>query len=175
MDHRWKIAFICGLIFFVLLCLADGARAQSESEAPKPYQAVVHWIKDGDSMIVKTGKTGNIKRELRLAGIDCPEYKQPYGRKALQFVIELAKKKTVTVIPVEKDKYGRWVSWVRLPDGKLLNHEILKAGLAWWFKRYYPDDKKLARLEQDARKAKRGLWEQEKPVPPWDWRRKHRQ
>jgi len=56
------------------------------------------------------------------------------------------------------------------PDGRVLNHELVKAGFAWWYRRYAPDDDTLVQLEQEARDAKRGLWVDPHPVPPWQWR-----
>lgn len=158
-------AIACLIILMAPVLLLQDIEAKEAT--PAPYKAVVHWIKDGDSLIVRVGDD---KRELRLAGIDCPEYKQAFGQDALRLVIKTAKKKTVTVTSVEKDRYGRWVSWVKLPDGTLLNHRLLKAGLAWWYRKYYPHDKELEAMEQKARKAKLGLWAQDNPLPPWVWR-----
>jgi hypothetical protein len=36
---------------------------------------------------------------------------------------------------------------------------------------YAPADAELARLESEARAAKRGLWSQPNPIPPWTWRK----
>jgi micrococcal nuclease len=69
------------------------------------------------------------------------------------------------------DRYGRTIGEVILPDGKTLNHEIVKAGLAWWFRRYAPNNKTLEELETEARDAKRELWNEPHPVPPWEQRR----
>jgi hypothetical protein len=52
-----------------------------------------------------------------------------------------------------------------------LQEALLQAGLAWWYRKYAPKDKKLAALEAEAQKAKRGLWVEPNPVAPWDWRR----
>ncbi len=71
---------------------------------------------------------------------------------------------------VDRDRYGRTVGVVLLPDGRSLNHELVRAGLAWWYRRYAPDDETLAQLERDARGAERGLWADAEPVPPWEWR-----
>jgi endonuclease YncB( thermonuclease family) len=57
-----------------------------------------------------------------------------------------------------------------LPDNQLLNHELVKGGFAWWFKKYALDNETLKQLETEARKAKRGLWIDKDPVPPWEWR-----
>lgn len=80
---------------------------------------------------------------------------------------ELAFGKEVTISQVEKDRYGRTVAEVILPDGRSLGHK----GFAWWFRRYAPADKELERLEASARTARVGLWSQPNPIPPWSWRK----
>ncbi len=40
----------------------------------------------------------------------------------------------------------------------------------WWYRAFAPHDAELQRLEADARQAKRGLWSQPNPTPPWAWR-----
>ena len=72
-----------------------------------------------------------------------------------------------------KDRYGRSIGWVYC-DGKNLNQELLKAGLAWHFRRYSKDEK-LQVLENQARAEKVGLWKDSNPLPPWDWRRGFRE
>ncbi len=72
------------------------------------------------------------------------------------------------------DKYGRTIADVILPDGRVLNHELVKAGFAWWYRTYAPDDELLKQLEHEARAAKRGLWADANPVPPWEYRRLRR-
>ncbi len=69
-----------------------------------------------------------------------------------------------------QDRYGRTIGEVMLPDGRVLNHELVKAGFAWWYRKYAPDDDALEQLEQEARDAKLGLWVDPHPVPPWEWR-----
>lgn len=60
-----------------------------------------------------------------------------------------------------------------LPDGTMLNKELVKAGLAWWYCKYSMDQS-LAQLELEAREAKIGLWQDPKPVPPWVFRKRQR-
>ncbi len=107
---------------------------------------------------------------IRLHGIDCPEKRQAFGRKAKQFTSGLVFGNTVTVTVMDVDRYGRTVGEVILPDGQVLNHELVRAGFAWWYRKYAPEDGTLAQLEADARQAKRGLWADAEPVPPWEWR-----
>ena len=69
-----------------------------------------------------------------------------------------------------KDKYGRTLADVLLPDGTNINHELVKHGWCWWYREYAPYNFKLAQLEAEAREAKRNLWSHKKPVPPWVYR-----
>jgi hypothetical protein len=55
------------------------------------------------------------------------------------------------------------------PDGRSLNRELVREGYAWWYKQY-SKDASLGVLEGEARAAKRGLWADQNPVPPWEWR-----
>ncbi len=61
-----------------------------------------------------------------------------------------------------------------VPDGRALNRELVTAGFAWWYRRYAPDNEPLKQLEAEARQAKRGLWADPHPVPPWQWRVKRK-
>jgi len=86
------------------------------------------------------GKRGKI----RLYGIDCPEKRQAFGNKAKQFTSGMVFNKVVKVTPVTIDRYGRTIAWVSC-DGKSLNKALLKADLAWHYKKY-SSDKNLAIL-----------------------------
>ena len=57
------------------------------------------------------------------------------------------------------------------PDGRNLNHELVRAGLAWWYQYYARRETVLRDLEEEALVAKRGLWSDPQPVPPWEWRK----
>ncbi len=70
---------------------------------------------------------------------------------------------------MDRDRYGRTVGVVLLPDGRSLNHELVRAGLAWMYRRY-TNDESLSDLEEEARVARRGLWADRNPIPPWEWR-----
>ena len=107
---------------------------------------------------------------IRLHGIDCPEKRQAFGKKAKQFTSGLVFGKTVTVQDHGRGRYGRTIGEVRLPVGQVLNHELVSAGLVWWYRKYAPDDDTLKQLEAEARQAKRGLWVEPNPMPPWEWR-----
>src|SRR5262249_3053400 len=94
-----------------------------------------------------------------------------YGTRAKQFTSDLTFGKVVRVEPTDRDQYGRIVADMILPDGRNLNLELVRAGLAWWYRRYAPRDGVLEQLEVEARAGRRGLWADPHPVPPWEWRR----
>ncbi|WP_353655872.1 thermonuclease family protein [Robiginitalea aurantiaca] len=108
-------------------------------------------------------------RDDQLASIDCPQRKQPFSAVATKFISDAIFSRQVSVVVDSKDRYGRSIGWVYYDD-KCLNEELLKAGLAWHFRRYSKDEK-LQALEDEARANKVGLWQDSKPIPPWDWRR----
>jgi micrococcal nuclease len=59
-------------------------------------------------------------------------------------------------------RLSKWLS-----DGMNLNHELVKQGWCWWYRRFAPGYKILEGLEKEAREAKKGLWIGPHPVPPW--------
>lgn len=126
-------------------------------------------ISDGDTLTILDGSKQQIK--IRMAGIDTPESKQPYGTKAKQELSDLAFGKTATVEVEATDRYKRKVG--RLYVGKMdVNAEMVKRGAAWVYPQY-AYDLLLYNLENEARINKRGLWKLPdlERVPPWLWRK----
>jgi endonuclease YncB( thermonuclease family) len=129
--------------------------------------ALVVGVTDGDTIkVLRNGR----HEALRLHGIDAPEKGQAFGQRAKQFTSGLAFGKTVAVRVRGLDRYGRTIGDVVLPDGRNLNQEVVRAGYAWWYRRYSADQR-LAALEAEARAARRGLWADPNPQPPWEWRK----
>lgn len=124
-------------------------------------------VLDGDTIDVLYNTRA---KRIRLNGIDAPEKGQAFGQKAKQFVSEQAFGKEVTVKTFGLDKYGRTIGDVFLPDGRMLNEELVREGLAWWYREYAPGNVTLEKLEAEAREANRNLWTHKKPVPPWVYR-----
>ena len=127
-------------------------------------------VSDGDTITILVGKQTT---KVRLYGIDCPEKSQDFGSRAKEFTSLEAFGKPVTVEVKDTDRYGRQVGIVTLPDGRNLNYELVRTGMAWWY-RHYSDDDSLRILEQAARDAKLGLWSMENPTPPWEFRKQRR-
>ncbi|MFZ4428246.1 MAG: thermonuclease family protein [Saprospiraceae bacterium] len=134
-------------------------------------QGKVIGIMDGDTFDLLRGTE---KLRVRLEGIDCPEKGQPFGNNAKQALSSLCFGQQVRVEFKSKDRYGRALARAYLSDGRCINEEMLRIGMAWHFKRY-SDDARWARMEDVARRSKVGLWADARPVAPWDWRSQRRQ
>jgi endonuclease YncB( thermonuclease family) len=155
--------YISNFILIILLILAICFPVFAGS-----FTGKVIGVLDGDTIEVLVNKKSI---RVRLHGIDCPEKGQPRENRAKWYASGVAFKKTVSVTVKDVDRYGRIVGEVILQDGKSLNKEMVRAGYAWWYRKYAPDDKELAALEEAARAARIGLWSLPEPIPPWEWRR----
>ncbi len=106
---------------------------------------------------------------IRLHGVDAPESAQPYGRAATRAARRYVGGKDVRVAVEEIGRYGRAVARVEVQGGDL-GAMLIRDGLAWHYREYAPNETGYRRLQRQARNAKRGLWSQSNPVPPWEWR-----
>jgi len=173
-----------GVAFAVGLVLAAGCKDSDETQrskrrrgrtAAKPrrvFSGRVAKVSDGDTIRVRVaGRRREVR--VRLQGIDTPERRQPFGREATELARSLVQDKIVEVRSKKRDRYGRTIGQVFV-DGRSLGEAMLAAGLAWHYRRYYKSQR-YAELERQARAAKRGLWAQQMPIAPWDYRRARRE
>ncbi len=170
MVHRLRLParwVALGTLATLLACLG-GCRRASQPGAP-PTRVV--RVLDGDTIEVLRD---NRPVRVRLHGVDCPERGQAFGAAARRFTSDFCFGRTVILRSYGHDRYGRLLADVVLPDGRILNHELLRAGLAWWYREYAPGDRVLEGLESEARAARRGLWQDRDPIPPWEFRRAQR-
>lgn len=133
-------------------------------------------VADGDTVTVLT--EGRIRNVVRLTGIDAPEKAQPYGDRAKRHLSDLVFGTVVDVEFDKRDRYGRILGKI-LRDGRDASLTLIEAGYAWHYKRYAaeqtPADRAIyARAEGAARIARRGLWSEPAPLPPWEWRARRR-
>ncbi len=148
------------LITFLLLFFS--ALIQAET-----LKGTVVKIADGDTLTLLTSSNQQVK--IRLAGIDTPEKKQPFGNKAKQALAKLAFQKQALVEVETKDRYGRTVGIVFV-NGQNVNAEMIRQGMAWVYRKY-TKDRALYALEAQAKEEKLGLWVDNKPIEPWLWRK----
>ena len=133
-------------------------------------------ITDGDTLYVLDANYEQHK--IRLARIDAPERKQAYGLASRKHLASMVAGKQVTVEYQKRDRYGRIVGkvWLNGVDACL---EQVKAGFAWHYKKYQHEqsleDRELyANAEIKARTERLGLWRENNPNPPWQYRRLYR-
>jgi len=166
MRPRFSFFLLATALVFAVACKSSAKKKQARL---KSFSGKVVRAADGDTITVL--KSGDERTRVRLHGVDCPERSQPFGKKAGIFTRALTVGTTVKVNVKDIDRYGRVVGRVMLSNGKNLGEELLRAGLAWHYKRY-SKSKKLAALEAEARQKKRGLWGDKTSEAPWTYRRR---
>ena len=138
------------------------------------WSGEVVGITDGDTITVLNSKTlKDVK--IRLYGIGTPEKGQAFSKRAKQFTSDMVFGNVVEVGAITVDHYGRTVSLVYV-EGKGVCDELIRAGLAWVYYLYcnLPICAEWKNLEAEAKEAKRGIWSEHNPIPPWEFRRKRK-
>lgn len=165
-NNRWNRRSKFWLLFFLCLvpCWA----------AAELFSGVVVGVSDGDTIKVLDDR--NQLHTIRLMGIDAPEKAQPFGQRSKTSLSDLVYRQRVTVEWTRRDRYGRTVGKVLNTDGLDVCLEQINLGLAWHYKQYAKeqpkeDREKYAAAEKNSRELKIGLWQDQSPVPPWEWRR----
>lgn len=172
-----------------LTCLACGKpdRRPPAHELPRSsFRGTVVGISDGDTITVLDME--RVEQRVRLACIDAPERGQPFGRNAKESLSAIALGKVVDVEWSSRDRYGRMIGKVMLPDPDCPTRECpntfdagvgqLIRGSAWWYRRYAdeqsPADRRAyEKAEHEAKSQLLGVWSEPAPIPPWDWRREN--
>ena len=134
-------------------------------------------VADGNTIIVLTSDNQQVR--VRLYGIYCPERDQPFGNRARQATAEAVQGETVDVLPIEIDSYGSTVGLVTVggANGISVNAMLLHKGLAWVYPQYCRWGNvcmSFQKKEIGARENRVGLWSDENPNPPWEWRKQKR-
>lgn len=127
-------------------------------------------VADGDTITVLDEV--NVQHKIRLDKIDAPEKKQPFGDAARKHLAGFVSGKTVEVEWTKKDKYGRILGtvWAMLPDRTDINLLMVEDGFAWHYK-HFDKTQSYAAAETSARSARRGLWNDSTPTPPYAFRK----
>lgn len=113
-------------------------------------------------------------QRYRLYGIDAPEIKQPHGVDAAHALRAAMDDRDINVQSHGKGKYGRVIALLQYRDrGTTVQARLVSEGWAWVYPQYcdIPACDSWERLERIAREQGRGLWANDDPMPPWEWRR----
>lgn len=172
---------LIGLIIALFL-LRPTERLTRRVPAPPPATGDrVTAVKDGDTVVI-TPADGGEPYSCRLYGIDTPETPkrgkpgQPYGEEAAEELKRLVLGRVVTVALTGEKTYNRQVG-VLHADGTNVNLEMVRRGYAWAYVQYLrrPHASEYLQAEGEARRERRGLWQEPKPTPPWEFRKRLRQ
>ena len=157
------------IIGFLVAAAAGGcghAHASTDEGARVPVS--IHRVIDGDSLIVLDH---NKVREVRLWGIDAPEFDQPGSASAKERLKALTSCTQAQIQIKDRDRYGRSVVMLEC-DGNKVNEAMVACGDAWVHVYYCKESvcEQWKKLERDARKNHLGLWRWPNPVEPWKWK-----
>jgi micrococcal nuclease len=133
----------------------------AQPAAAPPTLGLVERVVDGDTLVL--ARIGAV----RLIGVDTPESKHPlrpverFSKEATVFLTTLTRGQMVSIEydQTPRDRYGRLLAYLYLPDGRCVNAEIIRQGYGFAYVKYpfkYMDEYRA--LEREAREAGRGLW-----------------
>lgn len=156
---------------FLSTCLIES------SDEARNLTAEIVGISDGDTVTAFFPEE-RILRKVRLATVDAPEFKQPFGKKSRKSLSDLVYKQKVVVIPNGEDRYGRMLAELIVDDVNI-NVEQIRRGFAWHYKYHaktqsYEKRVIYSQAETMAREKRIGIWQLDNPVPPWIYRKKHK-
>ena len=148
-------------VLFLVLCLQ--VCSSGIVQAGETLPARVRWVADGDTLFLQDGE------KLRLKGVDAPELgrdgrpDQYHARQSRDDLAELVEQRVLSLAldGQKRDRYGRLLAWVRLPDGRLLQEVLLERGLVFVYP--HPGESllhhdALRAAQQRAMDGRQGFW-----------------
>ncbi|WP_409050459.1 thermonuclease family protein [Variovorax sp. 3319] len=154
------------------------------AQAAEPRTCLVVGVSDGDTITARCGAAGDYEQiKVRFNGIDAPERKQPFGQRSKEALSDLVYMKEAQLDCPKVDRYGRSVCKVMVapasaPAGRKtldVGLAMVTLGMAWWYRAYSREQTAEERgqyefAEFEAKAKRVGLWRDEDPMPPWNWR-----
>jgi endonuclease YncB( thermonuclease family) len=149
------------LIFVFVMLIAQSIPAIADQ-----IEGKVVSVADGDTVTVLDA--GRVQHKIRLSGIDAPERSQAFGTRSREYLSSIVAGQQVVVETDKTDRFGRSVGKILL-RGRDINLAMVAGGLAWHYKKYQREQSS-SNAEQEARAHRVGLWRDDEPMAPWDWR-----
>ena len=154
-----------GSIFWVLFLVVGWLCYLGRKGKFLMISARVVAVLDGDTIDVVDEE--GTRRRIRLLYLDAPEIHQLYGPESREVLVKAIYGEMVTVQLTGQDVYDRDLGVIRY-EGREVNFDMVRCGHAWTVQDS-PDNYKAASVSAQARRI--GLWEAERPMPPWDFRK----
>ncbi len=171
-QNQGDVVKILLSLFLCIGFLLNGGTGPALQANEGDIARVAHVV-DGDSLVVERA---GLSYQVRLWGIDSPEWGQRYSHGAKMLCRDLAEGRSVQIHEKDRDKYGRVVALVEI-NGRLLNEEMIHRGMAWVHIHYCNEGicAEWRKKQDEARAQGRGLWADRHPLAPWTWKsRKHK-
>lgn len=175
--HARKITSALSVVVVSLLLLAgqrygwfDETKQTIQETQPGLYH-VVEFV-DGDTVTVDMN---GHKETLRFIGVDTPETHDPrkavqcFGKSAAAFTKNMIGNKSIRLeadpLNTNRDRYNRLLRYIYLPNGTLVNAEIIKQGYGFAYLSFpFTKAEEFRQYEVDARQNSRGLWSSCQPT-----------
>lgn len=165
--RKQKITIATLIVLLVSAFLVDhkpAIKQAATNNAVGGYR-VIEFI-DGDTITVDMNGS---KEKVRMIGVDTPETHDPrkpvqcYGIAASNYTKQLIGTNYVRLeadpINTNRDRYNRLLRYVYLPDGSLVNQEIIKNGYGFAYLSFpFAKADEFRQTESDARIRNVGLW-----------------
>ena len=140
------------------------------------------WIVSGRGVTIADGDTLTVlddakrQHKIRLAGIDAPEGRQAFGQRSRERLGKLVHEKRVEARRHKIDRHKREICAV-FTGSRDVGLVMVGEGMAWWYRAYANEQSATDQMayesaEDTARAARRGIWQDKTPIPPWEWRRR---
>lgn len=130
---------------------------------------LVVGVSDGDTLTARCGEQGQFQQvKIRLSEIDAPEKGQPFGQRSRASLAAVCFGAVAQIHPERRDRYGRSVARVQCRGTDASLYQV-RMGMAWAYTQYLTDSR-IADTEIQARTGRVGLWSEEAPIAPWDYR-----
>lgn len=155
----------CVCVVATIIILVAGCSSNNTAPSGNTFQVV--RVVDGDTVYLR-GSDEQFK--VRLVCIDAPESSQAFGKASKSHLSRLIGGQSVQLEDRGQDRYGRTLGLI-WANGYDMNWQMIKDGYAWDYDRY-TCGKSYHNAEKAAREAKRGLWADANPTPPWEYRRR---
>ena len=170
----FRIGFTC-ICVWIGLATSHAEESISKVTDFKAINVTVTYVYDGDTVRLLPIASNDSQDEfkLRLTDIDAPERNQSYGLKSRRALMKLCKGKNaiVSVQISGIDKYQRSLGKLEC-NGVDASQYLAEHGLAWFYAQY-SNDITIENAAKNARRLMIGLWADEQPISPWEWRHHH--